>query len=145
MTTDQTVPMITTNNIAPSVWPNQSNASGTQQTLGNVCKPSASTPIVSSMNVSEAVRSPSGKPIASPIRYPSNRRRSVTIEALSNVPSRAELTRYSNTLAGDGNNTGDQICARTIAAQIPTRTAKNKKASNARVMNLAPLGGILTA
>src|SRR5229473_1636749 len=55
--------MITTNNIAPSVCPNHSNASGTQQTLGSVCKPSASTPIVSSTNFEDAVSNPSGKPI----------------------------------------------------------------------------------
>ena len=40
--TDQTVPMMTTNSIALSVWPNQSSASGTQHTLGSVCSPSAS-------------------------------------------------------------------------------------------------------
>ena len=34
--------MTTTNSMALSVWPNQSSASGTQQTLGRVCKPSAS-------------------------------------------------------------------------------------------------------
>src|SRR5438094_3282486 len=38
ITTDQTVPMITTKSIAPSVCPNHSNARGTQQTLGNVCR-----------------------------------------------------------------------------------------------------------
>ena len=39
MITDQSVPMTTTNSIALSVCPNQSSASGTQQTLGSVCKP----------------------------------------------------------------------------------------------------------
>src|SRR5208337_2828903 len=39
MITDQSVPMMTTKSIAVSVCPNQSSASGTQQTLGSVCKP----------------------------------------------------------------------------------------------------------
>src|SRR5205814_6639907 len=118
ITTDQTVPMITTNNIAPSVWPNQSNASGTQQTLGSVCKPRASTPIVSSTNFEDAVNNPSGRPIASPIKYPSNKRRNVTAVPCNKVPSRKALVRYSATLRGDGNKIGDQISACTIAAQI---------------------------
>src|SRR6202045_3109020 len=134
ITTDQTVPMITTNNIAPSVCPNQSNASGTQQTLGNVCKPSASTPMVSSTNFEDAVSSPSGRPMASPIKYPSNKRRSVTDVACNNVPSRKALARYSDTLPGDGNKIGDQIFARTIALQIATSAIKNKAASNVRLM-----------
>src|SRR5205814_9450452 len=125
ITTDQTVPMITTNNIAPSVWPNHSSASGTQQTLGKVCKPSASTPIVSSTKVSDAVKRPSGKPIASPMKYPIRSRRNVTDAALTKLPSRAALTRYSKTLCGDGSNTGDQIFARTTAVQIATNTTKN--------------------
>src|SRR3984893_10653034 len=134
ITTDQTVPMITTNNIAPSVCPNQSNASGTQQTLGNVCKPSASTPIVSSTNFEDAVRSPSGKPMSSPIKYPSNKRRIVTVVACNKVPSRKALIRYSPTLLGAGNRIGEQIFARTIAVQIATSATKNKTASNVRLM-----------
>ena len=58
MSTDQSVPMMTTNSIAPSVWPNQSSASGTQHTLGSVCSPSASTPIVSSKNLRRAGQQP---------------------------------------------------------------------------------------
>src|SRR5256885_11554904 len=138
--TDQTVPMITTNNIAPSVCPNQSNASGTQQTLGKVCNPSASTPTVSSTNFEDAVRSPSGKPIASPIKYPTNKRRSVTTVACNRVPSRKALVRYSTTLRGDGNRIGDQIFARTIAIQMATSTTKNKIASNVRLMFVQALG-----
>src|SRR5205823_8911192 len=134
ITTDQTVPMITTNNIAPSVCPNQSSASGTQQTLGSVCNPSASTPIVSSTNFEDAVNSPSGKPIASPIKYPSNKRRSVTVVACNNVPSRKALARYSATLRGDGNKIGDQIFARTIMVQIATSATKNKTASKVRLI-----------
>ncbi len=65
--TDQVVPMTTTNSMAPSVWPNHSSASGTQQTLGRVCRPSASEPSVSSKNCDVLVSSPSGKPIARPI------------------------------------------------------------------------------
>src|ERR1700751_6439041 len=57
----------TTKSIAVSVCPNQSSASGTQQTLGSVCKPSASTPSVSSQNLYRAVSNPSGKPAAMPI------------------------------------------------------------------------------
>src|SRR5436305_9910360 len=129
ITTDQTVPMITTNNIAPSVCPNQSNASGTQQTLGSVCKPSASTPIVSSTNFEDAVSNPSGRPMTSPIKYPSNKRRSVTDVACNKVPSRKALVRYSVTLAGDGSKIGDQIFARTIADQIATSVIKNRAAS----------------
>src|SRR5205809_6044620 len=66
MTTDQTVPITTTNNMALSVWPNQSNANGTQYTLGSVWNPSASTPMVSSMNFEAEVKSPSGRPIRIP-------------------------------------------------------------------------------
>jgi hypothetical protein len=51
MMTDQSVPMMTTKSIAASVCPNQRIASGTQQTLGSVCKPSASTPSVSSQSL----------------------------------------------------------------------------------------------
>src|SRR2546430_8152582 len=134
ITTDQTVPIITTNNIAPSVWPNQSKASGTQQTLGNVCNPSASTPIVSSTNFDDAVRRPSGSPISSPIKYPTNKRRSVTAVACNNVPSRNALAKYSATLLGEGSKIGDQICARTSAAQIATSATKNEIANNARLM-----------
>jgi len=47
--TDHIVPMTTTKSIAVSVWPNQINASGTQQTLGRVWQPSASDPTVSSI------------------------------------------------------------------------------------------------
>ena len=60
--TDQSVPMTTTNCIAISVWPNQSSASGTQQTLGNVCSPRPSTPIVSCAHWNRAVSKPSGTP-----------------------------------------------------------------------------------
>ena len=67
MITDQSVPMTTTKSIAVSVCPNQSSASGTQQTLGSVCRPSASTPMVSSQNLNRAVSSPSGKPAAMPM------------------------------------------------------------------------------
>src|SRR5438477_12929344 len=140
MTTDQTVAMITTNNIAPSVCPNQSNASGTQQTLGRVCKPSASTPMVSSTNFEDAVNNPSGNPITSPIKYPSNKRRSVTAVACNKVPSRKALVRYSATLLGEGNKIGNQISACTIAAQITISATKNKTASNARLMLARALG-----
>src|SRR6266581_3942487 len=140
ITTDHTVPMITTNNIAPSVWPNQSNASGTQQTLGNVCKPRASTPIVSSTNVEDAVNNPSGKPIANPIKYPSNNRRNVTAVACNKVPSRNAPPRYSATLPGDGNKIGDQIFARTITLQIASSAMKNKIASDVRLMFAQALG-----
>ena len=68
MTTDQTVPMMTTNNIALSVWPNQSKARGIQQTLGKVWRPRAMTPMVSSTNLEAEVRRPSGRPIAIPMR-----------------------------------------------------------------------------
>ncbi len=54
--------------IALSVCPKAINAGGTQQTLGNVCNPSASVPIVSRRRVQRAVRSPSGKPPATPIK-----------------------------------------------------------------------------
>ena len=67
MSTDQTVPMTTTNSIALSVWPNHSSASGTQQTLGSVCSPSAIDPIVSSKNCDVPVSRPSGSPITTPI------------------------------------------------------------------------------
>src|SRR5207302_2725630 len=145
ITTDQTVPMITTNNIAPSVCPNQSNASGTQQTLGSVCSPSASTPIVSSTNFEDAVRRPSGKPIASPIKYPINKRRSVTAVACSKVPSRNALTKYSPTLRGEGNKIGDQMFARTNAVQIATSATKNKMANNVRLMLASDLERNLSA
>jgi hypothetical protein len=59
--------MMTTKSIAISVCPNQSSARGIQQTLGSVCKPSASNPIVSSQNLTRAVSSPSGKPAAMPM------------------------------------------------------------------------------
>src|SRR5262245_63630654 len=55
MMTDQSVPMMTTKSIAASVCPNQRIASGSQQTLGSVCKPSASTPSVSSQSLNLAV------------------------------------------------------------------------------------------
>src|SRR6266513_4830659 len=60
ITTDQTVPITTTKSMALSVWPNQSNASGTQQTLGNVCKPSDKVPMVSCKILQRAVSKPSG-------------------------------------------------------------------------------------
>src|SRR6202011_2050231 len=126
--------MITTNNIAPSVCPNQSSARGTQQTLGNVCNPSASTPIVSSTNFEDAVSRPSGRPIASPIKYPTSSRRSVTAVACSKVPSRNALFKYSATLPGEGNKIGDQIFARTIADQIAASAMKNKIANKARLI-----------
>src|SRR5436305_12339085 len=111
ITTDQTVPMITTNNIAPSVWPNQSNASGTQQTLGSVCNPRASTPIVSSTNFEDAVNNPSGRPIASPIKYPSNKRRNDTAVAYTNVPSLKALVRYYDKTRGEGKKIDDKQSA----------------------------------
>lgn len=37
--TDHSVPMITTNSMAPSVWPNHRVASGTQHTLGEGLEP----------------------------------------------------------------------------------------------------------
>jgi hypothetical protein len=64
--TDHTVPMMTTNSIAPSVWPNQISASGTQHTLGRVWKPSASAPIVSSNTCDVLVRRPRGRPMITP-------------------------------------------------------------------------------
>src|SRR5260370_19772207 len=67
MTTDQTVPINTTNSIAPSLWPNQSSANGIQQTLGRVCSPSAITPTVSSTNCNRLDSRPRGSPIARPI------------------------------------------------------------------------------
>ena len=65
--TDQTVPMMTTNNIAVSVWPNHSSASGTQHTLGRVCKPErqhAQRVLARALN--RAVSKPSGSPNAKP-------------------------------------------------------------------------------
>jgi hypothetical protein len=67
MTTEPTVPMITTKSIAASVCPNHKSASGIQQTLGSVCNPSASAPTVS-WKISEVlVIRPSGKPMRTPI------------------------------------------------------------------------------
>ena len=60
--------MITTNCIAVSVWPNQISASGTQQTLGSVCSPSPSTPIVSPAHLKRAVSRPSGTPSSTPVK-----------------------------------------------------------------------------
>ena len=59
--------MMTTNSIAFSVCPNHSSASGIQQTLGSVCSPSASTPMVSWKNCDVLVSRPSGMPIAMPM------------------------------------------------------------------------------
>ena len=67
MTTDQTVPITTTNSIAVSVWPNQTKARGTQHTLGRVCSPSARVPTVSSSVRDALVSRPSGRPMASPM------------------------------------------------------------------------------
>jgi len=64
---DHTVPITVTNSIAPSVWPNQSSASGTQQTLGSVCMPRASTPIVSEQMRNREFRNPRGSPTPRPI------------------------------------------------------------------------------
>src|SRR5689334_14492456 len=71
---DHTEPMMTMKNIAVSVWPNHSNASGAQQTLGRVCSPSASKPTVSSENLNREFNKPKGNPSARPTAYPNNRR-----------------------------------------------------------------------
>jgi hypothetical protein len=85
--------MMTTNNMAVSVWPNQMSASGTQQTLGSVWKPSASEPTVSSMSCDLLAMRPTGSPMATPIRYPTRSRRTVTTVASSRLPSSVELQR----------------------------------------------------
>ncbi len=67
MITDQTVPMTTTNSMAPSVCPNHSSASGTQHTLGRVCSPSASEPTVSPSSCDALMNRPSGRPMQMPM------------------------------------------------------------------------------
>ncbi len=59
--------MITTKSIAASVCPNHNSASGIQQTLGSVCSPSASAPIVSWKMSEVLVTRPSGRPMTTPI------------------------------------------------------------------------------
>src|SRR5262245_51916849 len=108
MTTDQTVPMTTTNSIAISVCPNQSNASGTQHTLGSVCNPSASTPMVSCAAWNLAVSNPRGMPAMTPTTYPMSKRFIVTQSASKSVRSSTALCRYFQTSFGSGNSTADQ-------------------------------------
>src|SRR2546423_15378831 len=50
ITTDQTVPLTTTESMALSVWPNQNKARGNPHPLGKVWRPRARDPIAPSIN-----------------------------------------------------------------------------------------------
>ena len=101
--TDHSVPMITTNSMAPSVWPNHRVASGTQHTLGSAWNPRETRPRVFCMSWKREHSMPRGIPITRPIPYPITSLFTVIHEASSRDPSRKEEHKYSHTSSGEGN------------------------------------------